>query len=194
MTAITLLPGRSCEGCTLCCKVVAVPTINKPRLEWCTHCAIGGGCKIFGQPERPAECADYFCWYRQSASLGEEWHPNTCHMVLSYEAKAKRVNVCVDPDFAMAWRAEPYYSRIKAMALSILRQGGHLVVWQGVDGVGVLPDRDVFLGPPTGNQVIIAGPRRGVATEIYDIVAIDRNDPRLSSVRNPMAPRSPDPA
>lgn len=184
---VSLVPNRSCEGCTLCCKIVAVPALNKPRLQWCTHCEIGVGCKIFGHPERPSECAGYFCWYRQSPALGEEWHPNVSHMAISFEERAKRINVCVDPDHALSWREEPYYSGIKAMALMILRQGGHLVVWQGADGVGVLPHKDVMLGPPTGNQVIVAGRRKTPVGDEYEIAALDRDDPRLKGSENPFA-------
>ena len=190
MSGVSLVEGRSCEGCTLCCKIMTITAINKPRLQMCWHCEVGVGCKIFTHPERPSECADYFCWYRQDERFGEEWHPNISHIAISYEERAKRINVCVDPDYAMSWRAEPYYSGIKAMALSILRGGGHLIVWQGADGIGVLPDRDVFLGPPKGNQVIVAGRRTTSSAEEYDIFALDANDPRLRGPRSPIKPET----
>jgi hypothetical protein len=33
--------GRACGTCTLCCKVVAVPELEKAAGEWCKHCRPG---------------------------------------------------------------------------------------------------------------------------------------------------------
>jgi hypothetical protein len=173
-----LAPGRSCDGCTLCCKLMKITALDKPRLTWCTHCEIGVGCKIYEQ--RPGECARFYCGYRLDARLGEEWRPADCGLLVSYEAQAKRVNVLVDSVNPEAWKAEPFYSQIKAMALSILRQRGHLIVWQGADGIGVLPHKNVFLGPPQPNQVVVAGRRLDEnGAEEFELMVLDRDDPRL---------------
>jgi hypothetical protein len=173
----SLAPGRSCDACTLCCKLAAVHEISKPRMQDCPHCAIGVGCKIY--ETRPGACRTFFCEYRLNAELGEEWKPNLCNIVVTVERQARRINVLLDDGHFDAWRKEPYYSQIKTMALNILRQRGHLIVWEGLEGIGILPHKEVRLGRPQANQVIVAGRRMTEQGEEFDIMALDRNDPRL---------------
>ena len=59
----TAVPGRSCGTCTLCCKLLQVPEVEKPLGEWCRHCDKGVGCTIYA--ERPQRCRDFFCGYLQ---------------------------------------------------------------------------------------------------------------------------------
>ena len=33
-----IIEGRSCDGCTLCCKLLSVEEIDKPQQHWCEHC------------------------------------------------------------------------------------------------------------------------------------------------------------
>jgi hypothetical protein len=59
---------RSCGGCTACCKPIAVLEINKPLGEWCEHCSIGVGCRIYA--EKPTSCGGFRCeWLK---GFGEE--------------------------------------------------------------------------------------------------------------------------
>ena len=52
---------RQCGGCTVCCEVAAVPTLNKPAFTRCSHQLDGFGCVIFGKPQRPVECVRFGC-------------------------------------------------------------------------------------------------------------------------------------
>jgi len=57
------LKRRECGDCNLCCKL---PSINfmkphKPSYQWCKHCDIGVGCKIY--KTRPQKCKDFLCLY-----------------------------------------------------------------------------------------------------------------------------------
>jgi hypothetical protein len=175
---IALAPNRSCEGCTLCCKLMAIKELNKPRLAECSHCDVGVGCKIY--ENRPHECGEFYCSYRLDANLGEEWRPSICKIVISYDPAAHRINVCVDPSIGADWRKPPFYERIKAMALDILNRRGHLIVWEGANGIGILPHADVFLGPPQPNQVIVAGRTMTEHGAEFMIMVMDRNDPRIA--------------
>ena len=65
------------------------------------------------------------------------------------------------------------------LALVHLRRGEHLIVWQGADGIAVLPHKDVMLGPPRPNQMIVAGRRVTPNGEEFEVMALDRDDPRL---------------
>ena len=67
------LETRSCGDCTLCCKLVAVPALQKEGYEWCKHCAIGEGCKIY--KDRPLDCQGFECFWHAGLTL-EEYKPN----------------------------------------------------------------------------------------------------------------------
>jgi len=72
---MTLIPGRDCGGCTVCC---VFPTINKPEIQKlsgasCRHCA-GGGCAIY--ETRPPVCRSYYCAWRTVDIFGDDWRPD----------------------------------------------------------------------------------------------------------------------
>ena len=95
MSLPDIVPGRSCENCTLCCKVLGIPALDKPRNKVCGHCDWGKGCQIYTR--RPGACRDFDCSYLLSPSLGEEWKPTTSHLVLGYMADADVVLIYTDP-------------------------------------------------------------------------------------------------
>src|SRR5947209_4099451 len=96
METVALVPGRSCDNCTLCCKVIGVAEFAKPRGRDCEFCDVGRGCKIYGR--RPQVCADFFCSYLLSPALGEEWKPATSRLVLGYMTEADVIVIYTDPD------------------------------------------------------------------------------------------------
>jgi hypothetical protein len=152
-----------------------VPALSKPRLTWCQHCEIGSGCGIYA--ERPPECAAFYCDYRLNAWLGEEWRPATCGMIMTYEPAARRVEIQVDPANGQIWRSAPYYQQIKMIAENALRGQGYLIVWEGSEAIGVLPDREVNLGPVTADTVVVTcTPVNGGVR--YEIGLMDPHDPR----------------
>src|SRR5262245_15487060 len=56
----TILPGRSCGECSLCCELLRIDSLAKPVGTWCPHCKPGkGGCVIYG--EHPVECQRFIC-------------------------------------------------------------------------------------------------------------------------------------
>ena len=61
------LPGRACGGCTLCCKVYALPEIGKPAGVWCKYCEPGKGCKI--HDALPDPCREFFCLWMTDATM-----------------------------------------------------------------------------------------------------------------------------
>jgi hypothetical protein len=50
---------RQCGGCTLCCKLTPVKSMNKDAGERCKHQRTGKGCAIYAR--RPMDCATWFC-------------------------------------------------------------------------------------------------------------------------------------
>ncbi len=72
---MTLIPGRDCGGCTVCC---VFPTINKPEIQKlsgarCRHCA-SGGCAIYDS--RPPVCRGFYCAWRTVDIFSDDWRPD----------------------------------------------------------------------------------------------------------------------
>jgi hypothetical protein len=176
-----VVEGRSCKGCTLCCKVLGVAELEKPRATWCKHCDVKAGCKIHGA--HPAECRDFHCGYLTNAMLDERWAPTRSKMVLAYdEVHAPRLSVHVDPARPDAWRKEPYYSQIKRWAVAAAAHRGQVIVWQGQSTIAVLPDRDKDLGEVRPDQFIITSARQGPQDITLDVIVVDKDDPRAQSL------------
>lgn len=177
-----IVPGRSCAGCTMCCKLLGVTALNKPAFTWCQHCAIGEGCTIYAA--RPPECAGFYCAWMVNPRLGPEWRPADAKMMISFDAPANRVLVHVDPVRGDAWRKPPHYPQIKNMAVQALRNGGHLLVWQGRQAFVILPDREVSLGVIESDAVVVITENRTPMGVAYDAAAYAPDDPRLAALRS----------
>ena len=72
---MTLIPGRECGECTVCC---VFPSINKPEIQKlsgarCRHCT-GRGCAIYDS--RPPVCRSYYCAWRTVNIFGDDWRPD----------------------------------------------------------------------------------------------------------------------
>lgn len=70
----SLVPGRECGECTLCC---IVPGIDKPDMQKqpksvCRHC--DKGCTIY--ETRPEVCRDYYCGWRKMDLIPGDWRPD----------------------------------------------------------------------------------------------------------------------
>lgn len=148
-----LVPGRSCDRCTLCCKVMRVQELAKPKSTWCPHCAIGKGCTIY--ETRPEECRGFFCGYRRWSEVGEHWFPADSKMLLSPELDGTRIGIHVDPGSPSAWRKEPYLSEIRKMAAAAFQRGHYVVVIVGHRAIVVFPDREVDLGTLGPDETIL---------------------------------------
>ena len=77
---MTLIPGRECGDCTVCC---TAPSINKPEIQKlsgaaCRHCTRlpsgGGGCAIYDN--RPPVCRSFYCAWRTVDIFGDDWRPD----------------------------------------------------------------------------------------------------------------------
>jgi hypothetical protein len=165
-----LVPGRSCQGCTLCCKVIAVAEFDKPRGRYCTHCEVDHGCKIYAA--RPEVCAEFHCSYLLSPALGEEWKPTTSHLVLGYMTAADVIVIYTDPDHADAWRAEPYYARIRKWAASTDK--GYVLIWEAGGARALFGEREFALGPVRDDQVIVRDEQPGPSGKTVNIYVVDR--------------------
>ncbi|MEZ5995242.1 MAG: hypothetical protein R3C25_05765 [Hyphomonadaceae bacterium] len=145
-----VVAGRSCGGCTLCCKLIDVPAVQKPALQWCKHCVIGEGCGI--HKDRPSECRAFNCAYLVSAALDERWKPVNSKFVVAMDEVNRTIYIYADAH-GNAWRKEPSYSQIRKWAQRFWPLGGRVLVW-GREVIAVLPDREVNLGAMQEGQRI----------------------------------------
>ncbi len=148
------VPGRTCGTCTLCCKLLRIPELDKPQGTWCPHCAPARGCNRYDT--RPPSCRAFHCGYLVSEFVSEDWLPSKCRIVLVEEPTG--ITAVVDRDRPDAWKAEPYYSQLKTWATQGITAQRQVVVRIGSRTIAVLPDRDVDLGQmQPGERVAIEG-------------------------------------
>jgi hypothetical protein len=161
---VSLVPGRICGDCSLCCKLIRVDAFEKPSGVWCVHCAPGGSrCRIYDS--RPAECRDFYCAWLLSPTLGEEWRPNRCKLVVRVEADGGLIAVHVDPSDPAAWRREPYFRTIKHFAVSGAERNQRVIVYIRNRVIAVFPNKEVEVGTmnPGDHLVVreVGGPNGG---------------------------------
>lgn len=174
--ANAIVAGRSCGECTLCCKLLAIAELAKPRNVWCSHCKPGRGCLIYDS--RPRDCATFHCGYLIGADLDEEWKPSKCKIVLVPEKGVNRIVAFVDPQRPDMWRREPYYTALKRLSANAAAHRGWVIVRIDRHTHVVFPDRDVDLGDLSDEETVVTGARQtptGIRLEAYKV---RRDDPR----------------
>ena len=77
----------------MCCKVMAVPVIQKPIGEWCRFAQIGKGCSCYDT--RPDPCRVFRCLWLDS-EMPEDLRPDKSKIVLTTEVGAAFVGDTVD--------------------------------------------------------------------------------------------------
>ncbi len=146
--------GRSCGSCSLCCKVLPVPELDKPAGHWCTHAKRGSGCTVHA--ERPQTCRRFFCSWMLDPALGPEWKPETARFVLAADQAHQALIVMVDPGMPLAWKRAPYHAGLRQLSARLFAEDRRLLVNVRGHITVVLPDRDVSLGiPPRAAEIAI---------------------------------------
>ena len=165
----TLVPGRSCGTCSMCCKVYSIKELRKPAGRWCIHCVRGSGCTIHA--DRPRSCREFFCSWLIDPNLGPEWKPEVSRFVLSADATHQAIMVMVDPGMPLAWKREPYYAVLKKFSEVFFRINQKVLVNLNGHITVILPDREVPIGVIVpGEEIVLwregsvycAGSRRGL--------------------------------
>lgn len=95
-----------CGTCTACCKVFAIPEIEKPAGDWCKHCAVGSGCKIY--EARPPMCRQFECLWlltqKQPNPMGPALRPDRSKVVISPTTNDNVMSVITMPGSPFAWK------------------------------------------------------------------------------------------
>lgn len=125
---------NKCGTCTACCRVYAIPAIDKPAGKWCEHCTIGKCCNIY--ETRPKACVTFECMWLQSQSIpGKEMvpelRPDRCKVVFAPSTNEKIFTGITMP-------GEPYAYKRKRVAELIVR----------LNNAGVA----VSVGPPASTR------------------------------------------
>lgn len=145
-----------CGGCTLCCKVMSIPALNKAAGVWCTHCKTGIGCGIY--EERPQACIDFMCGFLTNPALGEEWRPATSRLIIDAGKEEGTTLVFVDPGRPDAWRRQPYYAALQGWARWALAHQQRVVVRTGARTILVMPDHAIDFGTVYRDEVLVVFP------------------------------------
>lgn len=131
---------RVCGNCRLCCKlpgVYSLPTdevqIEKPRGQWCTHCAKGIGCTVY--ENRPQPCRNFNCLWLVHPEMAEELRPDRIHVVmygLTEEDKQETGAIAVimeDPDY---YRHQESLNKQRLKpAIDLIRSQGKVLIVNG---------------------------------------------------------------
>jgi hypothetical protein len=108
---------NNCGTCTACCKVYAIPELEKPAGKWCDHCEIGKSCKIY--ETRPQRCVEYECLWLQSqkdkARLGPELRPDKCKIVFSATTNPRIITGITMPGAPFAYQRKDVAELIEAL-------------------------------------------------------------------------------
>ncbi len=137
----------------MCCKVFAIPEVEKGVNQWCRHVVQGSGCGI--HPTRPEVCRLFFCHWLRNPNLGPEWRPDRAKFLIYTEMGGRRMVVAPDAGAPTAWRKEPFYGQFKRWAAAGAASNHQILVFHGKRATAVLPDRDVDLGlVEVGDDVI----------------------------------------
>jgi hypothetical protein len=134
--------ARQCGDCSLCCKVLAIAELEKPKDAWCPNFAPGLGCRIYA--DRPPSCRDFACQWLTDPSMGPEWKPSVSKLVL--DSKPRLLVVHADPAVSKPWRLEPYNAVLKRLAAQGLPRGALVMVMERRRSIVILPDREVDMG------------------------------------------------
>ena len=135
---------NACGPCGLCCKLMAIPTLAKPRHSWCSKYVMRTGCGIY--ETRPTECRDFFCLYLLTPELSEAWRPDKARFMIWTGQEERRLIVEVDPATPAAWRQEPYYSQLKAWSDRNRPEPMEVTVRIGSQLFVLFPEVDIDLG------------------------------------------------
>ncbi|EGF93350.1 hypothetical protein ABI_17900 [Asticcacaulis biprosthecium C19] len=165
--SLPLIPERSCSGCTLCCKLLGIQVLQKLPGILCSHCLPNKGCGIYAQ--RPSDCATFHCSWRTWRNLGDHWFPAHSHLMVILAPDDSRLLIKVDAAWPEAWKVQPFYDEIKAMAKKMVPGGYQVAVQVGDSFTFVLPDREVEMGAIAADERVVFSRRATPAGPQFDI-------------------------
>lgn len=140
---------RMCGPCSLCCKVLGIEELNKPKNVWCVNAKRGHGCVVH-ETIIPQSCIDFVCMWlekeHKDGGLREEFRPDKIHAVLTWLPKGSPgICVRVDPGYPNSHKIFPLSAFI-----DYVRQKVVLVVVVGEHYYQKIEDKWVELAYTSG--------------------------------------------
>lgn len=106
------MTANHCDGCTMCCKLLDIAELDKPKDKWCPDCVIGSGCAIYNA--RPAPCRDFACLWLESQTasspLPPGLRPDRSRVMLYFSEDRQAILGRCDPARPDAWREEAVFN------------------------------------------------------------------------------------
>lgn len=168
------VPGRSCGGCTACCKTHGIAEFAKGNGEWCKKCTVNVGCSIHNQIGFPLECAEYKCFWL--AGKGDEGdRPDKLKIVMDGEEFS--VGTYATGIWNM-WEVESgarLQPRVTQLTQTITSQG---IVVRHYELLGINNLKEHFFTPPNMSKTLFKKFKR-VLTDIDHAHTLIHSPPRI---------------
>jgi hypothetical protein len=86
-----MVAARECGSCSMCCKLMGVAEIKKPRGVMCTLHKRGKGCTVHKAEGMPKACDTFVCMWLgdKERMFGEDWRPDKLRLIWTTTAKEK---------------------------------------------------------------------------------------------------------
>lgn len=130
-------PVSPCRTCTLCCSVLEIVALDKPMYQPCRHLS-GSTCGIWGQPERPAVCAEFRCLHVVLREAGGSErnaipHPLEAGAYLAKEPGRNLITLFVDPGKPERWKTSTLVDYLRPLmrrgfALEVIDRGRRMEI------------------------------------------------------------------
>jgi hypothetical protein len=136
----------------MCCKVMKIDAISKPKLKWCPHCDIGKGCKIYSN--KPEECTTFQCLWLMDERLDDNFKPDRMKVVIYPHIRGYIIADCDQRSSMNDQKNMPLFKELARLVESML--GMCLIVCHGDYMKAVTPNGIYDLGATreTHNVVI----------------------------------------
>lgn len=106
---------RQCGECSLCCKLLGVRELNKPRNKWCEKVRPDKkGCTIWNKEGFPETCGGFKCGWLDREVLPDSMRPDRIHAFITGFTEGAGIAVYVDPGYPLAHRQEPLKQLLEA--------------------------------------------------------------------------------
>jgi hypothetical protein len=138
-----LKPARQCADCSMCCKILKITSLEKPRFDWCSKCLIGRGCSAYDA--RPEECRTFECMWLYDKNLPEAFRPNKCHFVM-YTHHAGYFIVECDRHVRNIHTNKKYEKYFRDISRKLEPSGRFVAVCYGEDVFAITPGKVYDLG------------------------------------------------
>ena len=94
---------KECGECSLCCKFLEIPSLQKGADTWCPHCKLGvyHACSIY--KDRPDDCVNFNCFWK--AESWSNWlRPDRCKVLFEALPGVVTILISVEPSQSDVWK------------------------------------------------------------------------------------------